>query len=166
MAISIALEPVVTAPGTSRVAAESVILQYLHIKVTSGDSAGRMASWEAVIPPRLGPPEHIHEREDEWFFVLEGEITFLVNGKKVVSKAGTSVFGPRGVPHTFSNLTETPARMLGMVTPGGFEEYFVAADRIAAEEAITGVHPAMDVFKGLMDQFGVRVVGPPLAERE
>jgi quercetin dioxygenase-like cupin family protein len=73
--------------------------------------------------PGGGPPPHIHHREDEAFFVLEGQITFLLGDKKVVAKPGTFIQGPRGVPHAFKNEGNAPARMLILVTPPGFEKF-------------------------------------------
>lgn len=73
--------------------------------------------------PGGGPPPHVHRREDEAFFILEGTITFTLNGQKVVVGPGTFLQAPRNLPHTFKNETGSPARMIIFVTPSGFEEF-------------------------------------------
>ena len=78
---------------------------------------------EARVLPGGGPPRHIHHREDEAFFILEGEITFLLGGRKVAARPGAFVQGPRGIPHAFKNESNAPARMLIHVTPPGFEKF-------------------------------------------
>ncbi len=158
---TIALTPVVVGPKQSRVPAQSIIGEQIQTKLTGPDSAGRLAVMEITIPVRTGPPEHIHTHEDEWFYVLEGEVTFLVGGQTLVATPGTSAFGPRGVPHTFMNSGTSPARMLVVATPAGFENYFADADREASGMA----EPDWRVFQGLMQQYGLTEVGPPLAMR-
>jgi quercetin dioxygenase-like cupin family protein len=78
---------------------------------------------EEVSPPGGGPPPHIHHREDEIFCVLEGDYEFLVGERTIRAGAGSVVYGPRNVPHTFKNVGNTSARMLAFVTPAGFEGF-------------------------------------------
>lgn len=94
-----------------------------RVLATGEQTGGVYALCESRVLPGGGPPPHIHHREDEWFFVLEGEITFTVDGKTFTAKAGSFVAGPRGVPHAFKNLGNAPARMLIHVTPPGFEQF-------------------------------------------
>jgi quercetin dioxygenase-like cupin family protein len=92
--------------------------------LASGDqTGGAYALSEARVFPNGGPPPHIHRREDEAFYVLEGTITFTVNGQRVVAGPGTFLQAPRNIPHTFKNETTSPARMLIFVTPSGFEKF-------------------------------------------
>ncbi|MGL4551693.1 MAG: cupin domain-containing protein, partial [Gemmataceae bacterium] len=91
---------------------------------TGGDTGGRYALWEALVPPGGGPPPHVHSREDEGFYVLEGEVTFTVNGDRLVAPAGTFANMPAGTPHAFRNEGDRPARMLITVAPAGLEEMF------------------------------------------
>src|SRR6476659_5427865 len=76
------------------------------------DTGGRYALWEAIVPPGGGPPPHVHSREEEGFYVLEGEITFRVGEDRLVAGAGTFANMPVGTPHSFKNEGNTPARML------------------------------------------------------
>lgn len=74
---------------------------------TGEQTGGAYALCEACVLPGGGPPPHIHHREDESFFILEGEITFLLGDRRVVAKAGSFIQGPRGVPHAFKNESST-----------------------------------------------------------
>ena len=88
------------------------------------DTSKSYALWEAVVPPGGGPPPHIQSREDEGFYVLEGEISFVADGRKVVARKGTFLNVPRGVLHTFKNESDSDARMLILVAPAGMEKMF------------------------------------------
>src|SRR5436853_1957663 len=85
---------------------------------------GKYALWEAIVPPGGGPPPHVHSREEEGFYVLEGEIAFTVDGERVVARTGTFANMPVGTPHAFKNESDRPARMLISVAPAGLEELF------------------------------------------
>src|SRR3954451_16189412 len=91
---------------------------------TGEDTSGKYALFEAIVSPGGGPPSHVHSREEEGFYVLEGEITFTVNGERVVAVAGTFANMPVGTPHSFKNESDKPARMLISVAPAGLEKMF------------------------------------------
>ena len=101
------------------------------LKVVGEDIDGAFLLGEEVSMPGGGPPPHIHQREDETFCVLEGEYEFLVGEHTIRAGAGSVVYGPRNVPHTFKNVGTTPARMLAFVTPAGFEEFL---EKVGEEE--------------------------------
>jgi mannose-6-phosphate isomerase-like protein (cupin superfamily) len=88
-----------------------------------------------VGPDFAGPPLHHHDF-DEAFYVLEGELTFQLREELFTRRQGELAFAPRGVPHTFANLSGAPARFVLVCTPAGFERYFA---RMAAERE--GVDP-------------------------
>ena len=87
------------------------------------DTQGQFALIEAVQRKGNVPPPHIHHREDEIFYVLEGELTVSVGDRTMKAAAGTMVFLPRNVPHSFTIESEQ-ARMLILLTPAGFEGWF------------------------------------------
>ena len=91
---------------------------------TGNETNGRYTMFEAVVLPGGGPPPHIHTREDETFYVLEGEITFQMGDERLVAGPGTFVNMPIGNAHSFRNETEETARMLISLMPSGLEEYF------------------------------------------
>jgi quercetin dioxygenase-like cupin family protein len=103
--------------------------------------------------PGVGPPLHHHDF-DESFYVLEGELTFRLRDEYVTAGPGDLVFAPRGVPHTFANLSGAPARQLIVCTPAGFERHFarMAAEREGTVPPDWAAGPIPEVVK----------VGPPI----
>jgi len=88
-------------------------------------SEGRFSMLEHPLAPRaLGAPVHTHAREDEYSLVLEGTIGVEINGHAFQAGPGEIVVKPRGVPHAFWNPTDERARILELISPGGFESYF------------------------------------------
>ena len=77
-----------------------------------------------LAPHALGSPVHTHTREDEWTYVLSGKVGLEVGGQVLLAGPGDLVLKPRGVPHAFWNPSDEPARLLEVITPGGFESYF------------------------------------------
>src|SRR5215467_11382489 len=75
------------------------------------------------MPPGFASPYHVHHLEDEAFYVLEGEIAFVCDGKWIKGGPGAYVFGPREIPHGFKVIGTAPARMLLMCAPAGFERF-------------------------------------------
>ncbi len=96
----------------------------ITFKLTGEDTGGGMTLIDSVVMPHSGPPPHIHEREDETFYVLEGEFAFLAGEETIWASAGSVVYGPRGVVHTYRNIGDEAGRFLTMITPSGFEEFF------------------------------------------
>src|SRR5215470_3768114 len=91
---------------------------------TGEDTNGKYALWETIVPPGGGPPPHVHSREEEGFYVLEGEITFQIGEERLVATAGTFANMPVGTPHSFKNESNRSARMLISVAPAGLERMF------------------------------------------
>jgi mannose-6-phosphate isomerase-like protein (cupin superfamily) len=119
----------------------------------SEQSDGQVAVIETAPAPGVGPPLHHHDF-DEAFYVLEGELTFRLRDEVVKVGPGELVFAPRGVPHTFANLSDAPARQLITCTPAGFERYFarMAAEGHGAEPPDWALQPIPEVTR----------VGPPI----
>lgn len=88
------------------------------------DTDGRYAVWEAIVPPGGGPPPHVHSREEESFYVLEGEIAFQAGEERFVATAGMFANMPVGCLHGFKNESGQPAKMLISVAPAGLEKMF------------------------------------------
>lgn len=109
-------------PGEGRWIAQSGDLnRFLAVKE---DTDGAYSQWEAIVPPGGGPPLHVHSREDESFYVLEGEVVFQVGDVRETAAAGTFVNLPVGIPHCFHNESPALARLLICVVPGGLEGLF------------------------------------------
>ena len=130
---------------------------------TGEDTNGKYAMWEAVVPPGGGPPPHVHSREEEGFYVLEGEITFTVNGEKVVATAGTFANMPVGTPHSFRNESGKPAKMLISVAPAGLEQMFFEVGVPLAEGATTAAPPTKNEIEKLLavaPNYGIEIKLP------
>jgi quercetin dioxygenase-like cupin family protein len=95
-----------------------------RILITGAESGGQYFVFEADVPPDMGPPAHIQTREDEAFYVLDGEITFSIGSEKRKVSAGGFVHVPRGVAHSFKNETSQPAKVLIWFSPAGIEKMF------------------------------------------
>jgi quercetin dioxygenase-like cupin family protein len=101
------------------------------IKARAADTGGQLALIEVTEPPGAEAPLHVHHREDEGFWILEGEATFEVGGETIAARAGDYLFGPRDIPHRYS-VSDAGCRMLFILTPGGFEELVIAMSEPAA----------------------------------
>ena len=92
-----------------------------EIKVTADDTGGLLSIIEITEPPNAAAPLHVHHREDESFWILEGDVTFEVGDTTIAATAGDFAFGPRGIPHRYT-VGDAGCRMLFIMTPGGFEQ--------------------------------------------
>lgn len=114
-----------------------------------------------TIPPGFGSPYHTHHREDEAFYVLEGQVAFVLEGNWKVAGPGEYVFGPREIPHGFVVVGPHPARMLILCSPAGFEHFVLDQ---ATEITDPVAPPDMERLMILAAQYGIDILGP-LPER-
>lgn len=106
-----------------------------------------------LAPRALGSPVHTHAREDEWSFVLEGEVGVQLGDAVHIAQPGDLVLKPRGVPHAFWNAGDAPARLLEVITPGGFEGYF----RRLGEVLSVGGPPDLEAIGAIAAEHGLDV---------
>jgi quercetin dioxygenase-like cupin family protein len=133
------------------------------IKSGAADTGGRVAVTDNLAPRGHGSPLHVHRREDEWFYVIDGELTFWVGGEVTVAPAGSFVYGPRDVPHTFVVSSDT-ARFLLVTEPAGFEEFLRAMSEPAARPEIpppATESPDVEALVRVAATYGVEITGPP-----
>lgn len=99
--------------------------------VSAGDTEGRFAVVEHILPPRaLAAPMHHHSREDEFSYIIEGEVGAILGGHEATARAGDLLFKPRGEWHTFWNAGDTPARVLEVISPAGLDDLFRSLDSL------------------------------------
>jgi quercetin dioxygenase-like cupin family protein len=130
---------------------------------TSRQTEGVYTLHEIRVSPNNGPPPHIHSREDESFFVLEGEIEFQVGDEKITARPGTFIQGPRGIAHSFKNNTQLPARMLVFITPAGFENFvseFAQPVASFASPAIPASKDEIDKLLAAAPKYGIQILPP------
>lgn len=131
------------------------------LKVSGDQTQGTVAVVEHVLAPGfLGAPLHTHLRENEISFVLEGELTVQVGEEIVTAHAGATLVQPRGILHTFWNSGSTPVRFLEMISPSGFEQYFVELDRIIPRSGM----PDMNALVALRRKYGLQIDASRLSE--
>jgi quercetin dioxygenase-like cupin family protein len=144
----------------------AVVGDVYRFLATGTESGGRYALWEAVVPPGGGPPPHTHSREVEGFYVLEGEITFTVNGERIVAGPGTFANMPVGSLHAFRNETDRTARMLISVAPAGLEEMFFEVGRPLPPGSTTADPPTPEEIERLLaaaPRYGIEIKPLPPA---
>ena len=159
--MSMTHEPTLRHPGEGRTI--GVVGDVYRFLATGEETNGKYALFEAIVPPGGGPPPHVHSREEEGFYILDGEITFTVNGEKIVAKAGTFANMPVGTPHSFKNENSEPAKMLISVAPAGLEQMFFEVGVPLAEGATTALPPTKDEIERLIavaPKYGVEIKLP------
>ena len=150
--------PIINVPFQGRTIA--VVGDVYRFLATGDDTNGKYALFEALVGPGGGPPPHVHSREEEGFYVLEGEITFTVNGERVVATAGTFANMPVGTPHSFKNESDKPARMLISVAPAGLEKMFFEVGVPLPEGATTALPPPKEEIEKLLataPRYGIEI---------
>jgi mannose-6-phosphate isomerase-like protein (cupin superfamily) len=135
----------------------------MRIAGRAENTGGALGLVDAIFYEGFGPPLHVHHREDEGFYVLEGEICFRKGDDELIAGPGTLVWLPRGVPHAFK-VQRGGARALLLLTPGGFEGMFEegGVSTSQSEAAPTDEYDP-EVLVSLAARYGMEVVGPPLA---
>jgi quercetin dioxygenase-like cupin family protein/ketosteroid isomerase-like protein len=149
--------PIVSTPGDGETLKAPV--GSLSFTARNDQTGGALTAFQSIAAPGDGPPLHSHANEDEVIYVLEGRLRVRLEDAIHAAPAGSFVFFPRGVPHTWQNSDDEPVRLLVLFTPAspGMERFF---DRAA--EAPDGT-PAADAFNRFAPGTGMEVLGPPLA---
>ena len=139
--------------------------QDLYTFKAIGEETGEAyALCEVIVAPQGGTPPHRHSRENESFYIQDGEIEFQLDDRTLVATSGTFLHSPKGQLHRFTNTTAIPAKMLVWVTPAGFEN-FIAEVGKAVNDQITPVAAlgAEDLNKILTTapKYGIEIIPPP-----
>jgi quercetin dioxygenase-like cupin family protein len=141
----------------------AVVGDVYRFLATGEDTNGKYAMWEAIVPPGGGPPPHVHSREEEGFYILEGEITLQVGDKRLMASAGMFANMPVGTPHSFKNEGGKPARMLISIAPAGLEEMFFEVGVLVSQEATTAAPPTKEEIERLLavaPRYGIEIELP------
>jgi quercetin dioxygenase-like cupin family protein len=128
-----ALEPVVVRKGEGEV--RWWFGQLAELKATAADTGGQLTIVEVTAPPGLEVPLHLHRRDDEGFWILEGKVTLEVGDATIQASAGDYVFGPRDIPHRFT-VGDDGCRMLFIMVPGGLEDLVRATSEPAPRRTV------------------------------
>jgi quercetin dioxygenase-like cupin family protein len=139
---------IVLGPGEGKPV--SVLGDPYTYKVVGGDTGGNYSLIECTTAGD-GPPPHIHKAEEEAFYVLEGEVNVTIGDQTISGTAGSFVLIPRGIVHTFSTVGTEPAKMLVIISPAGFEQFFTEIDGVTDVEKIMTLAP----------RYNLAIMGPP-----
>jgi mannose-6-phosphate isomerase-like protein (cupin superfamily) len=151
------IDKVVTLLGKSEGRSYNAMGALITCKADRETTGGAFSLFEGIELPGNGPPLHIHQKEDEAFYILEGDFKLQVGDHVDTVGAGAFVYFPKGMPHTYKNVGKKPGRFLQFLTPAGYERFL--------EELDTGSEDGMMDFTDLAavaDQYGIELVGPPI----
>lgn len=150
--------PTIRKPGEGRTI--GIVGDVYRFLATGEDTNGKYALWEAILPPGGGPPPHVHSREEEGFFVLEGEITFQVGDQRYVASPGIFANMPVGTTHSFKNESTKPAKMLIWIAPAGLEKMFFEVGIPLEPQAVVSPPPSKEDIEKLVKaaaRYGVEI---------
>jgi mannose-6-phosphate isomerase-like protein (cupin superfamily) len=124
-------KPIVVPAGEGKLL--SVLGELIMCKVTSGETNGAYSVVEEVTPPQGGPPLHVHQHEDEMFYILEGVCEVRCGDQTFKATKGSLAILPRKIRHGFRNIGSTPSKILVTITPGGSERFFEEVSRLPTD---------------------------------
>ncbi|MBV9230347.1 MAG: cupin domain-containing protein [Chloroflexi bacterium] len=124
-------------------------------KATGETTKGAADIWVQVVPPGMGPPEHVHARYDEGFLVLKGTFLFKAAGNTVPVSEGAWIFVPGGVAHTFRNSGTDPGLLLIETFPAGMRKFFEEISSLLTSEPVEKL-----THERANERYGIGIVGP------
>jgi mannose-6-phosphate isomerase-like protein (cupin superfamily) len=135
----------------------------LNFKALGSETEGRLWALEGLADHHMSVPLHVHSREDELWYILEGEIRFTIADETVIGTPGTVAYIPKGVPHTFQIVSET-ARWFGVGVPAGLDQWFFETGEPAKSLTLPpppSSPPDVEALVQSLRQYGTETLGPP-----
>lgn len=137
----------------------------MTLKASGPETGGQFGLIEQELPPGFAPPPHVHHREDEAFYLLDGEGAFFCGDRSWNATAGTFLFFPKGIEHGFRIDGETPARLPQWNFPAGLERMFMEAGEPVVDSTQPAVPPAdVDRLVALLSHYGVALRPTPAGD--
>ena len=131
----------------------NVLGHSVTVKIAKRESNGNSYVFEVVTPPGHGIPPHVHDREDELIYVVEGEFGIVLGDKQFKANTGDEIFFPRHTPHAFQNIGSKAGITLWTVVPGGnFEEFFDKLGALPAGE------PDLKIVTEIFAEYGMKIL--------
>lgn len=131
------------------------------ILATGEETGGSFGLVEDLVPVGYETPYHIHHNEDECFYLIDGEVEFVTQGRTIRARSGAFVFLPRKIAHGFRVVGDRPARMLVWVYPSGFERFFITLSEPAQSLTLPPFKPHdMGRIMEQAERFGLEILGP------
>jgi quercetin dioxygenase-like cupin family protein len=122
-------------------------------RIMSDQTGGEYAVIQSKTPPGGGPPMHVHQNEDELFYVLEGLYKFTCGDSVMMAEKGALVHLPRGIPHGFENVGDSTGVLMNTITPGGFENFFEEIDQLSKDSI-----PDREIVKEIALKYNLKFV--------
>lgn len=141
----------------------SIVGDIYTVVLTGNETNGQLMMIDALIPPGGGPPPHVHTREDETFYILEGEMTFMRDESTITAGPGDMVHMPRGTKHAFRNNSDQQVRMLFSCTPSGLDAMFLEVG-VPLQPGDPPAPVTDDAIATLLDacpRYGIAIAPPP-----
>jgi len=134
----------------------------ITVKLQGEDTGGAYSLVEETSHPGGGPPPHVHHDTDETLYVLEGEVEFVAGDRTIAAGAGAAVYNPRGTLHTFRNVGTSPSRVLALLSPGGFEKFFLeAGEPVRKGSSAPEGEPDIGRIVQVGQKYGLEIPPPP-----
>ena len=108
----------------------------INVKLDGEQTGDAYSVFEISAPPNVGAGLHIDNDWDEFWHVMEGTFTFMLNGKQIELGAGGFAHGPKGIPHSFKNTGETTGKLVMFTTPSGLEDFFRHIDEASLDGSL------------------------------
>lgn len=147
------MNPVIVSPGEGRDFGDGLLC-----RITSASTGGAYCVFEQTLAPGQGVSLHVHSRDDEVYYILEGRLEMQCGQRVLTAEAGAMVTIPRGIPHAFHNPANTPTRFLNLFIPGGFDEFVAELTQLPPADATD--ERKRDVIR---EKYGVRFIRPSSA---
>lgn len=133
----------------------NVLGHAITVKLSKQETNGNHYVFEVITPPGHGIPPHVHDREDEMIYVVEGEYGIMLGDANYIVNSGGHIFFPRHIPHAFQNIGSKAGITLWTVEPGGnFEDFFEQLSLLPAGE------PDLQVVAGIFAEYGMKILLP------
>jgi len=135
----------------------------MNFKALGAETGGAFWAVERLVDSQMAVPLHVHSHEDEVWYVLEGEIRFVVGEQELIGRPGTFAYIPRGVAHTFQIISET-ARWFGFGTPAGLDQWFFETGEPAGALTLPpppAGPPDVEAIVSSLRRYGTETLGPP-----
>ena len=125
------------------------------VKVPGAATGGAFSLVEGLSPAKSGVPSHIHHNEQETFYILEGAMEVQCAGRTFTASKGATVVLPKGVPHSYQNIGNVPAKHLVLLQPAGFEAFFEEAATLPANQP-----PDLAKLAAIGRKYGLELLPP------
>ncbi|MBJ7596870.1 cupin domain-containing protein [Candidatus Nephthysia bennettiae] len=154
---------------SSREDAETVwfLATRMSVLASAKTTGGALGVIDCLLPPGFSPPLHVHSREDEPMYVVEGQVRFRAGEDEFLAGPGSFIFLPKGVPHTFVVEGDQPARVLELAMPGGLEQFHIEAGKPAEGPGLPPpAAPDVERLEEATRRYGIQQIGPPMVSVE